>query len=65
LEYEPDQDEMNAMEEVAERIQDSDNQFDQRQSESMEIDIVKTGTEGQDEAQAGIRAKEEVKDVSV
>ena len=63
MEFEPDQDEMNAMDEAEERIQDIENLFDQRQSESMEIDIGNTGTEGEDEAQDRIGAKEEEKDV--
>jgi len=54
---------MNTMEEVEECIQDIENQLDQRLSESMEIDIGNTGTEGEDKAQNRIGAKEEEKDV--
>jgi len=51
------------MDEAEERIQNIENLFDQRQSESMEIDIGNTGTEREDEAQDRIGAKEEEKDV--
>jgi hypothetical protein len=63
LEFEPDQDEMNAVDEAEERIQDIENLFDQRQSESMAFNTSIIGTEGEDVAQERIGAKEEEKDV--
>jgi len=54
---------MNTMEEVKPRIQDIENQFHQRQSESMEINIGNTSTEGEDEAQNRIGARKEQQDV--
>jgi hypothetical protein len=63
LEIEPNQDEMNAMEEVEERFQEIENLFDQRVLENMEIDIGNSRTEGEDEEQDRIAVKEEEKDV--
>jgi hypothetical protein len=42
LENEPNQDKMNAIDEEEEHIQDIENLFNQRPSESMEIDIGNT-----------------------
>jgi hypothetical protein len=63
LEFEPDQDEMNGMDEAEECIKDIENLFNQRRSESIEMDIGNTCTEGEDETANSIGAKVEVKDV--
>jgi hypothetical protein len=60
---EPSQDEMNALDEVEESIEDIENLFIQRQSESVEINIGNTDPEGEDNVQDRIGAMEKKKDV--
>jgi hypothetical protein len=61
LDFEPNQDEINAMDEVEKHIKDIENIFDQRWAESIKIEIGSTGTEGEQKGQHRIGAKEEGK----